>query len=89
MAVCKHVTYSGHVQGVGFRYAVQNLAEDFPVKGFVRNLPSGQVELVAEGEPGPVEAFLAAVERRMADYIQQKSERDGDSCGYHGFRIRY
>jgi acylphosphatase len=89
MAVCKHVTYSGRVQGVGFRYTAQNLAEDYAVNGFVRNLPSGLVELVAEGEPGPVAEYLAALERRMADYIEQKSERNEESCGHQGFRIRY
>jgi acylphosphatase len=52
MTVCKRVYYSGRVQGVGFRYAAQGLAEDFDVSGYVRNLPGGDVELVAEG---PVE----------------------------------
>ena len=41
--------YSGHVQGVGFRYAVRTLTTGFEVTGTVRNLEDGRVELVAEG----------------------------------------
>jgi acylphosphatase len=89
MTVCKHVRYSGQVQGVGFRYTAQRLAEDLPVTGYVRNLPDGDVELVAEGEPEDVEAFLAAVARRMAGYIRGGDVRDVPSAGYRQFVIRH
>jgi len=46
MMVCKLVRYRGCVQGVGFRYTARRLAEGFPVAGYVRNLSSGEVELV-------------------------------------------
>ncbi len=62
--------YTGRVQGVGFRYTVQALAERFAVVGYVRNEPDGSVELVAEGPRGAVGAFLAAVEdSRLGRYI--------------------
>jgi acylphosphatase len=89
MAVCKHVRYSGQVQGVGFRYTAHRLAEDFPVSGYVRNLPSGDVELVAEGEPADLDAFLAAVARRMAGYIRSGDVREVPPAGYRGFVIRH
>ena len=47
-----HIFYSGHVQGVGFRYTVKSVAAGFEVNGTVRNLPDGRVELVAEGDSG-------------------------------------
>ena len=87
--VCKRVIYSGHVQGVGFRYTAQGLARGFPVTGYVRNLPSGEVELVAEGEPAQVEAFLAAVARQMAGYITHTSVREEPPSGFAEFRIRH
>ncbi len=87
--VCKHVLYSGRVQGVGFRYTVQHLAERFPVAGYVRNLPSGQVELVAEGPVDQVELFLAAVADRMAEYIDASAVKEEMPAGHKGFRIRY
>jgi acylphosphatase len=86
--VCKRVIYSGHVQGVGFRYTAQSLAAGYPIAGYVRNLPSGEVEMVAEGESDSVEAFLAAVARRMASYITNTTVQDGAPSGQSGFLIR-
>ena len=87
--ICKRVLYSGRVQGVGFRYTAQGLAADYPVAGYVRNLTSGEVELVAEGEDSVVEAFLAAVAQRMAGYITSTTVQDVASSGQRGFRIRH
>src|SRR5471030_2081507 len=44
------VFYSGRVQGVGFRYTARTVAAGFEITGYVRNLPDGRVELVAEGD---------------------------------------
>ena len=40
------------------------------VAGHVRNLPDGQVELVAEGEPIELDRFLAAIQLEMGTYIR-------------------
>jgi acylphosphatase len=88
MAVRKRVLYSGQVQGVGFRYTTRHLAQGFPVAGYVRNLPSGQVEVVVEGPAEQVEAFLAALARTMADYIEGSTSRDEPPEGLAGFGIR-
>jgi acylphosphatase len=87
--VCRRAVYSGRVQGVGFRYAVVELAADFDVSGYVRNLPEGTVEVLAEGPADDVEEFLTAIERRMAGYIHDKSIQDAPSPGRKGFQIRY
>lgn len=55
------VLYSGHVQGVGFRYTVKSLAPGFEVTGIVRNLPDGRVELLAEGARDELKAFQQAI----------------------------
>jgi len=55
------IFYSGHVQGVGFRYTTKSTAAGFEITGFVRNLSDGRVELVAEGRRDELEAFRAAV----------------------------
>jgi acylphosphatase len=77
------------VQGVGFRYTVQGLAARYPVAGYVRNLPHGDVELVVEGEADQVEAFLAAVAERMAAYIRRSTVQDEPPTGQQEFVIRY
>jgi acylphosphatase len=89
MAVCKRVCYSGQVQGVGFRATAQYLAGQYPVGGYVRNLPTGDVELVAEGEAGPVEAFLAAVARHMRAYIRHTAVHQATPTGLTRFSIRH
>lgn len=88
MTVCKHLTYTGRVQGVGFRWTAQQVAADFAVTGYVRNLANGAVELVAEGSPEEVEAYLAALAQRMAGYIQQTNLHDEPAHGFADFRIR-
>jgi acylphosphatase len=87
--VGKQLRYTGRVQGVGFRYTAQHLAKDFAIAGYVRNLPSGDVELAAEGPAQQVDAFLAAVSRNMAGYIEQVTVQDVAHAGYKGFQIRY
>jgi acylphosphatase len=66
----RRVYYSGGVQGVGFRYTSRRLAQDYAVGGYVRNLPDGRVELVAEGDQAEVEAFLEAIRQRLGDHIR-------------------
>jgi len=40
--------YQGRVQGVGFRYRTSQLAQRYPVSGYVKNLADGTVELVVQ-----------------------------------------
>ena len=55
------ILYSGHVQGVGFRYTVKSLVAGFDVTGAIRNLPDGRVELLAEGAKDELRAFQQAI----------------------------
>ncbi len=66
------VLYSGHVQGVGFRYAVKSEAAGFEVTGTVRNLPDGRVELLAEGAESELEAFRQAIRESGVDHFIHK-----------------
>lgn len=63
------VYYSGNVQGVGFRATAAAIARRHAVRGWVRNLSDGRVELLADGESSVVDAFLAEVRDRMARHI--------------------
>jgi acylphosphatase len=59
--IAKKIFYEGRVQGVGFRWTVRELANQFEVAGTVRNLDDGRVELCVMGEEAEVAAFLAAI----------------------------
>jgi acylphosphatase len=48
----------GRVQGVGFRWSAREVALGLGLKGWVRNLPSGDVETVAEGDPDAVARYV-------------------------------
>jgi acylphosphatase len=48
----------GVVQGVGFRYHTQKVAQQLGVTGFVRNLADGSVEIIATGPDAQVQALL-------------------------------
>ena len=59
------------VQGVGFRFTTERIARHFDVTGYIRNLPNGKVEAVAEGEEEILKDFLNAVcESPMGSYIR-------------------
>jgi acylphosphatase len=88
MTVCKRVIYRGRVQGVGFRYTTRDVADDFAVAGYVKNLPDDTVEVVVEGDAAEVERFLAAVAERMAGYIQGHTIHEDTPRGFAEFVIR-
>jgi acylphosphatase len=52
------IVVRGVVQGVGFRYFARNTAASLGLDGEVRNRSDGTVEVVAEGERGPVEILI-------------------------------
>ena len=83
------VYYSGHVQGVGFRYTTNAIARDYQVAGFVRNLPDRRVELVVEGEAKEIKTFLAAVRERFLEQIRDERTDNGPGTGeFSNFEIR-
>ncbi len=53
----------GLVQGVGMRHYVYNCAQKLGVKGYVKNLPNGRVECVAEGNEEQLKNLHSMVER--------------------------
>jgi len=83
--------FSGHVQGVGFRFTAVALARRFPsVTGYVRNLRDGRVELVAEGPDSELAEFLRQVQEEMSGYIREVKVHYAEPTGeFSGFGVRY
>lgn len=56
--VTKHIYLSGKVQGVSFRFHAHERARDLKIRGFVRNLEDGRVEVVAHGSTEHIAKFV-------------------------------
>jgi acylphosphatase len=81
--------FTGHVQGVGFRYTALQVAREFEVAGFVANLPDGRVLLEAEGAPEEVDAFIRAVHERMHGHVRKVDRfTDRRTRQFGGFSIQ-
>ena len=85
------IFFEGNVQGVGFRWSVKHVAKGFDVVGWVRNLPDGRVELLANGEETEVRAFVAAIgESELRAHIRRQTEITvHDLPPARGFEIRH
>lgn len=53
----RHLLVEGHVQGVSFRAYTEKKASELGLHGYVRNLPDGRVEVVAEGPEEHLQAL--------------------------------
>jgi len=89
--VCAEILVSGRVQGVYYRAFTRQAAQRWGLTGFCRNLPDGQVEVIAEGERTVVESFIEQLRngppRAKVENIQvywKPSERR-----FKDFSIRY
>jgi acylphosphatase len=81
--------FGGNVQGVGFRYTAQGLARGFKVVGYVRNLPDGRVELVAEGDEREITGLLEAIGQQMGHFIKKRTDEDSPPSGeFADFSVR-
>jgi acylphosphatase len=82
----------GGVQGVGYRYFVQRRAGALGLKGYAKNLPDGDVEVVAEGERGKLESLLADLQQgppmSSVESVQARWA-EAEQARYSGFDIRY
>ncbi len=64
--VGKHILVQGKVQGVGYRYFAKVQADMLGLRGWVRNLVSGEVEANVYGAERAVATFLSKLERGPA-----------------------
>ena len=62
-----HVLVHGLVQGIGFRWFVQEAGRKYYLSGWVRNLPDGSVELEAQGHRRDIDDFLLFIQHGHPD----------------------
>jgi acylphosphatase len=85
-----HAIVEGRVQGVGFRYFVEEQAIALVLKGWVRNRWDGTVEVTAEGERDTLEKLLAELNRgpRAANVTHVQVEWGTASGEFRSFYVR-
>ena len=83
MEVRAEIVVNGLVQGVGYRYFVVREAKKMELKGFTKNLYTGEVLTIVEGERAIVEEMIkklkvgpmhASVKSCKVDWQQPKNE---------------
>ncbi len=86
-----HVYYSGRVQGVGFRFTAEGIANQLELVGWVKNLEDGGVELVCEGEEPVVFELLDKIKNGvMKNYIRNTRVSWSEATDeFNSFEIRF
>ncbi len=67
----KHIIFAGRVQGVGFRFTAYNIAKRCQLKGLVRNLPDGSVEMIAQGHTEDIDDCIRDIQESFEGYINE------------------
>ena len=68
--IAKHIIFKGRVQGVGFRFTAHRIAGLNQLKGYVRNMPDGSVEMLAQGYTEDVDECIKDIKESFAGYIR-------------------
>ncbi len=69
--IARHVIFIGRVQGVGFRYTAHRIAHRHQLTGFVRNLPDGTVEMLAQGPDRDIDDCIQDIKDYFGDYLRE------------------
>jgi len=86
--IARRLIVSGRVQGVGFRFFAERAARELSVAGWVRNLPNGAVESVAEGEEHAIARYVERLREgpRLGSVTELRVEEIAVT-GYRDFEI--
>ena len=79
---------SGQVQGVLFRKFIKDEADKLEIKGHVRNLDSGEVEVVAEGSPETVDKMISICKKGSPQSVIKNVDiQEMNHIGFDDFKI--
>jgi len=85
-----HLYFTGTVQGVGFRFTVEDIANSLTVTGWAKNLRDRRVEVVAEGEEEVLLEFLEKINQHFSRYIKDTEINWRPASGeFKDFQIKY
>ena len=84
-----HITISGNVQGVGFRFFTSKQAQSLNLVGTVKNMPNGSVDILVEGDKSTIQTFIDHVRQgpRLADVNSVDIEWQEPQNEFNRFQI--
>ncbi len=86
----KHIIFIGRVQGVGFRFTARRAASRRQLTGFVRNVPDGTVEMLAQGRSEDVDDCIQDIKEYFAGYLKEtRIEEIPPDPRYDDFKITF
>jgi len=85
------IIIDGLVQGVGFRYYIVRHAQQLGLNGFTKNLYTGEVQTVVEGEIALIEELFSALKigPRSASVRNAKIYWSESQDEFHSFEVKY
>ena len=89
MIIKKHLVISGKVQGVGFRYWMQNLAIENNISGWIKNKMSGDIEALIVGQEKEIRELIKLCEMGPSSAIVDRVQINNYDKDYskEGFDI--
>ena len=81
--IARHYILKGQVQGVGFRYFTYKVGHELGIKGWVRNLWNGDVEIHAEGNDEALQQFLDRIKAGPHYAVVENVRVDEVEMEYH------
>ena len=85
------ILVSGRVQGVGFRYFAESVAEKYGIRGYVRNTADGRVEIECQGDDEEIRPFMDDIRKGPAFSMvtDVRVEDFKSSRKYNFFEVKY
>jgi acylphosphatase len=69
--IAKSIIFTGRVQGVGFRFTARRAANRRQLTGFVRNVPNGTVEMLAQGCSEDIDDCIQDLKEYFSGYLKE------------------
>ncbi|MCD6279439.1 acylphosphatase [Candidatus Micrarchaeota archaeon] len=86
------VIIQGRVQGVGFRWLVENIAKRLNINGYVKNLSDGSVEIMCDCDKNKLDIFLNEIEKNISAPVRIDNiiiNNVSSDKRFDGFTIRF
>ncbi|HPD19373.1 MAG TPA: acylphosphatase [Candidatus Goldiibacteriota bacterium] len=86
-----HIIVKGHVQGVGYRFYCEKKAVNLGLKGYVMNLPDGDVEIEICGDTEKMREFISEITRKDMSFLVTDIDikEFTQDKNYPDFRIKF